>query len=150
MAKPMATPTRGPSPILATHATTPITADSYHLAPHCNDAPAPNTQSCTQAQSITQEAILACIHVHNDITCRPFMANQASCWQFPWEILNAILNTNTGAVMEMCHLLVNPKYKELWSKSYAIELGRLAQGIPSISKGTNTITFIGRDDIPID
>jgi hypothetical protein len=43
-----------------------------------DDAPAPNTRSCTQAQSITQEAILACIHVHNNINGRPFMANQAS------------------------------------------------------------------------
>jgi hypothetical protein len=51
--------------------------------------------------------------------------------------------------MEMCHLLVNPKYKELWGKSYTIELSRLAQGIPGISKGTNTIVFIGREDVPI-
>ena len=35
--------------------------------------------------------------------------------------------------MEMRHLLVNPKNKELCGKSYTIELGRLAQGIP---KGT--------------
>jgi hypothetical protein len=64
------------------------------------------------------------------------MANQALRQQFPWEILNAILNTNTGALMEMCHLLVNPKYKELWGKSYEIKLGCLAQGIPGFSKGT--------------
>jgi hypothetical protein len=49
----------------------------------------------------------------------------------------------------MCRLLVNPKYKELWSKSYAIELGHLAQGIPSISKGADTVIFIGQDDVPI-
>jgi hypothetical protein len=62
------------------------------------------------------------------------MANQASHWQFPWEILNAILNTNTGTLMEMHHLLVNPKYKELWGKSYTIELGCLAQGILALAK----------------
>jgi hypothetical protein len=50
--------------------------------------------------------------------------------------------------MEMRHLLVNPKYKELWGKSYMIKLGCLAQGIPSISNGTNTIVF-RRDNIPI-
>ncbi len=50
----------------------------------------------------------------------------------------------------MHHLLVNPKYKELWGKSYTIKLGCLAQGIPVISKGTNTIVFIGRDNVPID
>jgi hypothetical protein len=44
--------------------------------------------------------------------------------------------------MEMRHLLVNPKYKELWGKSYMIKLGCLAQGIPGISNCTNRIVFI--------
>jgi hypothetical protein len=114
-----------------------------------NDAPARNTQSCTWAWSITQEAILACIHVHNNITSHPSTANQASHWRFPQEILNAILNTNTGALMEMSHLLVNLKYKELWGKSYIIELGCLAQGIPSVSNGTNMTILIRRDGVPI-
>jgi hypothetical protein len=48
----------------------------------------------------------------------------------------------------MQHLLVNPKYKELWGKSYTTELGRLAQGIPGVSKGVNTIVFIARNEIP--
>jgi hypothetical protein len=48
----------------------------------------------------------------------------------------------------MQHLLVNPKYKELWGKSYTTELGRLVQGIPGISKGTDTIVFITHDEIP--
>jgi hypothetical protein len=55
---------------------------------------------------------------------------------------------NTGKLLEMRHLLVNPKYKELWGKSYTTELGRLAQGIPGISKDTDTIVFITRDEIP--
>ncbi len=50
----------------------------------------------------------------------------------------------------MWHLLVNPKYKELWGKSYTKELGRLAQGISGVSKGTDTIVFIRREDIPHD
>jgi hypothetical protein len=49
--------------------------------------------------------------------------------------------------MEMRHLLVNPKYKELWGKSSTKELGCLAQGIPGVSKGTNTIVFIQGEDI---
>ena len=51
--------------------------------------------------------------------------------------------------MEMRHLLKNPKYSELWGKSYTKELGRLAQGIPG-TKGTDTIVFIKYDDIPLD
>ncbi len=67
---------------------------------------------------------------------------------FPIEILNAVLDMNTGKLLEMRHLLLNPKYKELWGKSYTTELGRLAQGIPGISKGTDTIVLIARDEIP--
>jgi hypothetical protein len=74
-------------------------------------------------------------------------ANAARCL-FPVKILNAVLDMNTGKLLEMWHLLVNPKYKELWGKSHTTELGRLAQGIPGISKGTDTIVFIARDEIP--
>ncbi len=44
--------------------------------------------------------------------------------------------------------LVNQKYKELWGKSYTTELSCLVQGIPGVSKGTNTIVFIAHDEIP--
>ncbi len=55
---------------------------------------------------------------------------------------------DTGKLLEMQHLLVNPKYKELWKKSYTTERGRLAQGIPGVSKGTNTIVIIAHNEIP--
>jgi hypothetical protein len=65
-------------------------------------------------------------------------------------VLNTVLDMDTRKLMEMKHLLVNPKYKEVWGKSYTTELGRLAQGIPGVSKGTDTIVFIQRDEVPID
>ncbi len=65
-------------------------------------------------------------------------------------MLNAVLDMDTGKLMEMKHLLVNPKYKEVWGKLYTTELGRLAQRIPGVSKGTDTIVFIQRDKVPID
>ncbi len=50
--------------------------------------------------------------------------------------------------MEMRHLLVNSKYKKLLSKFYMKELGPLAQeGIPRVSKGTDSIIFIQSKDI---
>jgi hypothetical protein len=63
-------------------------------------------------------------------------------------MLHAALDKTTGHLMEMRHLLVNPKYKELCGRSYTKELGCLAQGMPGVSKGTNTIVFIRRNDIP--
>jgi hypothetical protein len=32
------------------------------------------------------------------------------------EMLNAVLDMTTSKLMEMRHLLVNPKYKDLWGK----------------------------------
>jgi hypothetical protein len=65
-------------------------------------------------------------------------------------MLNAVLDMDTGKLMEMKLLLVNPKYKEVWGKLYTTDLGYLAQGIPGVSKGTDTIVFIRRDEVPID
>jgi hypothetical protein len=56
-------------------------------------------------------------------------------------MLNAVLNNNTGKLMEMCHLLCNPKYTKLWGKPYTKGLGQLAQGVSGM-KGTDTIVFI--------
>jgi hypothetical protein len=68
----------------------------------------------------------------------------------PPDILQAVLDKSTSQLMEMCHLLINPKYKELLGKLYTKELTCLVQGIPGVSKGTNTIIFIKREKIPAD
>ena len=51
---------------------------------------------------------------------------------------NAVLDEDTGELMEYRHLMKNPKYRQLYGKSYAKELGRLAQGMPGQVEGTNT------------
>jgi hypothetical protein len=78
------------------------------------------------------------------------MAHHTALWQFPSDMLHAVLDKTMGHLMEMWHLLVNPKYKELWGKSYTKDLGHLAQGIPRVSKGTDTIVFTHRKGIPHD
>eukprot|EP00804_Cyclotella_cryptica_P015967 CCRYP_004129-RA/>CCRYP_004129-RA protein AED:0.18 eAED:0.18 QI:0/0/0/1/0/0/2/0/948 len=57
---------------------------------------------------------------------------------------------NTGELMEYRHLIKDPKYSTTWRKAYGKELGRLAQGIPGLIQGTNTIVFIAKDDVPTD
>ncbi len=85
--------------------------------------------------------MLACIHNHGKAANRPVMARHAALRQYPSDMFHAVLDKIMGYLMEMRHLLVNPKYKELWGKSYTKELGRLTQGIPGVSKGTDTIVF---------
>ncbi len=69
--------------------------------------------------------------------------------KFPIVLLKAVLNNDTGKLMEMRHLLRNPKYTKLWGKSYTKDFGRLIQGV-SGTKGTDTIVFIRYNKIPLD
>jgi hypothetical protein len=85
-----------------------------------------NTCSQTQVHKITQEAVLACIHNYGKALSRPVTACCAALGQYPSNMLHAVLDKTTVHLMEMRHLLMNPKYKELWGKSYTKGLGRLA------------------------
>lgn len=67
------------------------------------------------------------------------------------EMANAVLDKETGEMLEYRHLLRNPKFRPTWSHSAANEFGRLAQGVGTrIPKGTNTIFFIRKEDVPPD
>ena len=42
----------------------------------------------------------------------------------------AVLDGDTGKLLEYRHLMKNPKYKKIWGNSFGNEVGRLAQGMP--------------------
>ena len=52
--------------------------------------------------------------------------------------------------MEYRQVMKCPKYQKLYAKSYSKELGRLAQGIPVVVKGTNTIFFINKTGVSVE
>jgi hypothetical protein len=93
--------------------------------------------------------VLACIETYVKVTQTPLQPAQLTQQKFPIVMLNAVLNNDTGKLMEMRHLLLNLKYTKLWGKSYTKELGQLAQGM-SGTKGTDTIVFIRYNKIPLD
>ena len=66
---------------------------------------------------------------------------------FPKEFAGAIIDEATGNSLEFRHLIKLEKYRAIWMKSFANELGRLAQGIRDIP-GTDTIDFIPRSEVP--
>ena len=41
------------------------------------------------------------------------------------ELINAVLNEDTGELMEYRNFIKNPKYRSLYCDSYAKKLGRL-------------------------
>ena len=79
-----------------------------------------------------------------------FTAMKAAGRKYPKEALAAVLDPETGDMMEYRHLVANPKYRPIWKPAYGKELGRLAQGLPGVVKGTDTIVFIEKCDVPFD
>ena len=61
---------------------------------------------------------------------------------------HAVIDPDTGFAQEYRHLIKNEQTKALWTRSFANELGRLAQGIDNRVKGTNTVVFIPIRNVP--
>jgi hypothetical protein len=64
------------------------------------------------------------------------------------EAVHSVLDQETGQLLEYRTLLKHPRFKEVWNRSAADEFGRLAQGIGGRIKGTDTIRFIHKHQIP--
>eukprot|EP00804_Cyclotella_cryptica_P016154 CCRYP_004249-RA/>CCRYP_004249-RA protein AED:0.38 eAED:0.38 QI:0/0/0/1/0/0/3/0/604 len=62
----------------------------------------------------------------------------------------AVLDNSTGKLLNYRQLLRHPVYQGDWTISSANEFGRLAQGVGGRIKGTDTIRFIRKSDIPQD
>jgi hypothetical protein len=60
----------------------------------------------------------------------------------------AVMDAEIGKVLNYRQLMQRPKHKEKWSKSSANKFGRLANGVVGCIKGTNTIKFIRKRDVP--
>ena len=103
-----------------------------------------------EVRSVTNEAILSAI----EISAVPIRTQRLAQRQYPLQLLcelaGAVLDPTTGDLLEYRHLLAHPKYAKTWSRAGTKELGRLAQGIPGVVEGTNTIFFKSYDEIPND
>ena len=77
---------------------------------------------------------------------------KAAARQFPLQtfcaMANAVLDGDTGEMLEYRQLLRHPKLGPAWNTSGANEIGRLAQGVGGRIKGTNTINFIRKGEVP--
>jgi hypothetical protein len=108
-----------------------------------NDSPpASNTRQHCQG-SITQDYML---HMMEHPRYKSlFTPRQASSQKYPLQFLcdlaYAILDDETGNLLEYCHLLKHPKHKEILSKSFVTEIRQLATT-------TETIFFKPKDKIP--
>jgi hypothetical protein len=62
----------------------------------------------------------------------------------------AVMDKATGKMLNYRQLLRHPEYSADWQLSSANAFGRLANGVGGRVKGTNTIKFIKKSDIPRD
>ncbi|KAL7544208.1 hypothetical protein ACHAWF_007592 [Thalassiosira exigua] len=62
----------------------------------------------------------------------------------------AVMDRSTGKLLKYRQLIRHPDFCHDWTISSANEFGRLANGVGGHVKGTNTITFVCREDIPKD
>ena len=105
------------------------------------DSPSQRTRSRTSA-------LLAAIEMSGSCPS----AKQASARSYPLQFLadfaGAVLDDDTGELLEYRHLIQRPQYKKDWGYSFGNEIGRLAQGMPGRNEGTNTLSFVDKAEIP--
>jgi len=77
----------------------------------------------------------------------PFTTRQVASRKFPLKFLcdlaYAVLDDETGDLLEYNHLMKHSKYKDVWTKSFRTEIRRLATT-------TKIIFFVQKEDIPSD
>jgi hypothetical protein len=105
--------------------------------------PAANTRLQRQVRTLTQDYLCHMMDIPG-IT-KPFTNQQAASRKYPLQFLcdfaSAVLDEETGDLLEYRHLLKNPKYRDIWSKSFGTEIRRLATT-------TETIVFMSKSMIP--
>jgi hypothetical protein len=96
-----------------------------------------------------QEAMLACINITNPKfkLLAAKLSSQRILMTWLCEMENSVIGKQ-GKLLENRHLIANPKTRATWTHLYGNKLGRLAQGMPGQTKGTNTIFFIPRHKVP--
>jgi hypothetical protein len=96
--------------------------------------PLPTTNAPSHQQGY---AFAAHLLQHNEL---PSAANASE------HFIGAVIDDDTGAMLEYRHLINSEKYRRIWERSFANESGRLFRGIRDIP-GTDTCFFIRKSQV---
>jgi hypothetical protein len=66
------------------------------------------------------------------------------------EQIHTVMDMETGKLLKYRKLMCHPKFKDIWNTSTANEFRHLAQCIGRRVKGTDTIWFIHKAEVPAD
>ena len=119
---------------------------------HQDASPARSTRSKTRTSTSVSNMARALCTAAAVANCA-VSARQAATRTLPRQMFadmaNAVLDPDTGDMLEYRHLLKSEKYSKRWNHSAANEFGRLAQGIGGrIKNPTETIFFIHKHEVP--
>ena len=106
-----------------------------------DSGPSQRTRSKTQQILATLEEAECSLTTHQ-------VARQQISAEFLTEFANAVLEKEAGELLEYRHLVKRPMYKKDWDIYFGNSIRRLAQGMPGRNKGTNTIFFINKSEVP--
>ena len=127
---------------------------SAHLNTTTREAQSPrvisqedSSSQCTRSKT---QALLSAIEMSDSCPSARQAASRTFLLQFLADFAAAVIDDDTGELLKYRHLIKNPKYRKDWGHSFGNEVGRLAQGMPGRSDGTNTMSFIDKATIPND
>jgi len=125
---------------------------NYITQDNDNSPPAKNTRSQTTCLGIFDEFVLSCAQGSTiSFKVDPL---ETACHSNPidilYEIAGAVLDEETGDLLEYRHLIRHPVHKTIWGGAFGKEIGRLAQGLPGVVEGTDTMEFINKHEVPFD
>ena len=99
--------------------------------------------------NIMTDAMLSVVEFGNTKLAPQRLASRRFPMQFLCEIAGAVMDEDTGDMLEYRHLVKIPKYRVVWTKAFGKEIGRLAQGQKGVVEGTNALFFIPYADVPV-
>jgi hypothetical protein len=115
---------------------TPFISQDDHLD---TSIPAENTRLQCKVRTITQDYLFHMMDTPG--LAQPFTNKQTTACKYPLQFLcdfaYAILDNETGNLLEYRHLLKHSKYRDVWSNSFGKEICRLATT-------TETIAFMAK------
>ena len=100
--------------------------------------------------NVTRDAILSAVEMSFERLSPAKLAQRRFPLQTLCEIAGAVMDDETGELLEYRQLIKHNKFKRVWGTAFGNEIGRLAQGIPERVEGTNTFFFIDQSAIPKD
>jgi hypothetical protein len=98
----------------------------------------------TRSQTRTQQ----CNHIQTQPSLKTMLITSEMDGIPTFPLTNTVIGPDTGTVHKYRQLIADPKTCDIWLHAAANKFGRLAQGVKTQIKGTNTINFIHRSQVP--